>query len=56
MKECEYCKTDNEKCGTCTQFYEDCSAYSSEEICIEYKPVKYCFNCGRKLNEVTENE
>ena len=50
--ECEYCKTGEEKCQTCTEFYVDidnrCSGYDDGK-CIEYTPVKHCFNCGRKM-------
>jgi hypothetical protein len=50
--ECEYCKTDDEKCQTCTEFYKNtddrCSGYDDGK-CIKYTPVKYCFNCGAKM-------
>lgn len=50
--ECEYCKTGGEKCQTCTEFYKNiddrCSGYDDGK-CIEYTPVKYCFNCGAKM-------
>lgn len=50
--ECEYCKTGEEKCQTCTEFYKNtddrCSGYDDGK-CIKYTPVKYCFNCGAKM-------
>lgn len=59
QSECEYCKADDEKCGTCTQFYDDkdrCGGYCSEEKCIKYTPAKYCFNCGAKMRGVCDME
>jgi hypothetical protein len=51
--ECEYCKIGDEKCHTCTEFYKNiddrCSGYDDGGGCIKYTPVKYCFNCGRKM-------
>ena len=56
--ECDFCKADHEKCGTCVKFfdyYEDgdgnerCSAEYGNEKCAYYKPVHYCSNCGAKM-------
>lgn len=55
--ECEYCKTGNEKCGTCAYFIgidtndalDRCSEYYGENKCVKYKPASYCFNCRAKM-------
>ena len=56
--ECDFCKADHEKCGTCVKFfdyYEDgdgndrCSTEYGNEKCAYYKPVHYCSNCGAKM-------
>ena len=51
-EECEYCKTGEEKCETCTEFYKNiddrCIGYNDGK-CIKYTPAKYCFNCGAKM-------
>lgn len=54
---CEYCKTGEEKCGTCVfllDYFSDggsdkCSAASNEEKCNGYKPMNFCPYCGRNL-------
>jgi hypothetical protein len=57
--ECEYCKTGEEKCETCTEFYKNiddrCSGYNDGK-CIKYTPVKYCFNCGAYMTRSKRNE
>lgn len=55
--ECEYCKTGDEKCGTCAYFIgidgndalDRCSEYYGEDKCVKYKPASHCFNCGAKM-------
>lgn len=54
---CDFCKTGEEKCGTCVKFfdyYEDggsdrCSIEYGNEKCAYYKPVHHCPNCGAKM-------
>lgn len=52
-KKCEFCREGDEKCGTCEGKYkewdESCASDCDEEKCVAYKPVNYCFMCGRKL-------
>lgn len=56
-KECEFCKEGDEKCGTCEEMYkgmDGCSSRCDTEKCVAYKPVNYCFMCGRKLRRKNE--
>ena len=56
-RECEFCKEGDEKCGTCEWFMkgtDGCATYSDMEHCVRYKPVNYCFMCGRKLRRKNE--
>lgn len=49
---CFYCEEGDEKCGTCVKFFgycgEQCSIEFDSPKCIAYKPVTYCWMCGRK--------
>lgn len=54
---CEYCATDNEKCGTCVKFfdyYKDggsdrCYTAHNSEKCVRYEPIDFCPKCGAKM-------
>ena len=51
-KECKFCKDGDEKCGTCERFIQGangCWTNGDTEKCVTYKPLNYCFMCGRKL-------
>lgn len=56
---CDWCKTGEEKCGTCRMFFDfygdggsdRCSADCDDIKCAYYKPVSFCPHCGTKLDD-----
>lgn len=54
MEHCEWCKTEEECCGTCKRYFDGatgCAADPDEVKCIAYEPFGFCPKCGRKLRE-----
>lgn len=55
---CDWCKTGEEKCGTCRMFFDyygdggsdKCSSECDSGKCAYYQPIGFCPNCGAKMD------
>ena len=54
---CDWCKTGEQKCGTCRRFFDyygdggsdKCSSECDSGKCAYYQPIGFCPNCGADM-------